>query len=321
MTLIDISTLTSSSIYHSTETFYGIICSGLTSKMKRSFISSNSSFTECLRKDGPSLYFLSNSNVNDDNCRTNCTFDDHQVSLPSTVADAEYEFFSCTWKQCSESCGGAILCTYCTGSSLTVTRCYFSSCTCSEIHGGAIYASQISTFYCLSSFFYDCHSYALDGGGIQSIEITQCNSFKDCFFVSNSAARYGGGLVVADIKTTSCDCSFSAVVSDCRFLENNAEQGGGLHMRPSIDTHYICNSLISCNNATSGGGLQFWNDVLQSVSFPSFSFLFFSSNSATDGNDIQIGGTNLFSVRSFAHCFSSTRTQRIYPNKDVDWLP
>ena len=62
------------SIAHSIHAFYGNICSGLSEETKLSFISSNSSFNECVRKHIISPHLLSNGNDNDDSCRTDCTF-------------------------------------------------------------------------------------------------------------------------------------------------------------------------------------------------------------------------------------------------------
>ena len=258
-------------------------------------------------------YSLRDANHNENEIHYNVK----ERQTPESSAD----FSFCFWKGCGGSGGGAILCENHVSSSLSITSCIFLSCTCSDTNGGAIYAREVSAFHCVTSFFHDCHSSKNDGGAIEALIITHCNIISYCDFMNNTAILYGGSLVVANIKTTNCDNCFPAVVSECKFVANSAAEGGGLHMRPCIDAHYICDSLISSNRGTVGGGLQFWNDVIQSVSSPSFSFLFFSGNSATKGNDIIINGTNIFSAQSFIHCFTTTLTNRIYPSGNDNWLP
>ena len=224
------------------------------------------------------------------------------------------------WLRCKSENGGGIAFGS-ASASLSVSACVFQHCTSTKT-GAAICVCPAAQFTVTSSSFVSGNAETLDAGGIESLRISRCNYFHECTFIGNTAYRFSGGLVIAEIGTSACDNSFSAVVSECKFIGNKGEQGAGLHLRVSISSHYICNSLISSNTGTYGGGLQFWNDSIPSISPPSFSFLFFSSDSATKGHDIIINGSNPFTARSFIHCFSvTTNSPRIFPSGNENWLP
>ena len=311
-------------------TSYIILSSGLTEKTRLFFTSSNASFIDCVSKDRETNSALHHSNlftsfplknnsspvtINSKERETNNLINEHQT------LDSSVDFSFSSWSKCSYSKGGALLFQQHSGGSLTITSCKFSTCSSSSDFGGAICVQSIGTFLCISTTFYDCHAYGRDGGGLEAYLISDCTMIHECMFISNTASHSGGGIVVAEIGTTTCDDSFPAVISESQFIGNEAIIGAGLHMRPCISTPYIYNSLLCSNTGIDGGGLQFITDGISSISSLSFSFLFFSHNSATNGNDIQIEGRNLFSVDSFIQCFSTTKDSRISPSGNDNWLP
>ena len=114
-----------------TEYFYGIICSGLTDKTKLSFSSSNSSFSNCVRKSKliPPSKLLSNKDLTT-----------QQISTREGLHETS-SFISCSFVCESSFAGGTI---YITGSScsLFVSLCTFDHCSSSS-EGGAIAVNAI----------------------------------------------------------------------------------------------------------------------------------------------------------------------------------
>ena len=144
---------------------YQQICAGVSRKTKVSFISSNSSFTECVRKHSSSQIFNSQS------CTispyTNCTF--AQTSRPTISSSAT--FTSCTFTSLSSNPGngGAISFQNQASGTLTVISCNFYSCKCTatgsiEDGGGAIFAHTVSKVEVSSSLFVSSACYSTSEG-------------------------------------------------------------------------------------------------------------------------------------------------------------
>ena len=112
--LQDLSLFSYSSITHSTDTFYGIICSGLTDKTRLSFTSSNSSFTECVKINNKmsSFHKYNNDHIPE------CTIDDEAPTAPECTISGrnslshnhKYHFKFCTFSNLNAASnnGGAI---------------------------------------------------------------------------------------------------------------------------------------------------------------------------------------------------------------------
>ena len=329
MTIIDISTLTSSSVTNSTDTFYGILCSGLTGKTKQSFIASNSSFSECVRKHH--ISFSSNTDIFDcttttgNNC-VNTTRNTLQVGRPHIV-------HSCIFQSISSSVSnGGVLYLHDTSrsttTSLTVDCCIFNTCSNTQIEGeryggGAIYI-DCGTLSITSSLFHKCQSVQY-GGGIYAYNNCDSATVRACNFI-NCAANHAGGIMTHMGPTSS--------ISSSHFISCSAEWvGGGFYhnCKTTAGTLTLSDSLFTNNRAdyeydfqsTDRGGGAF-EDCRESNYTSKFSFSFFSGNRVTHGvgNDISFHYYKL-DIKCFFYLFTTTKEYSVWNVDDyvTDWLP
>ena len=342
--------LNSVDIQDSQETFYGILCSGLTQKTLYSFSSTNSSFERCIREFHPlSLHsyisathsFSSRSNdAEESNCiittiHSTCT----NLTLPGKQTLAGKNTFTlCTFSCKTKGNGGALYFDSQPSqsqSSLEVQNCTFLDCKSTQdlkLHpyspscGGAIYADTLSDVCINASFFSYC--IASYGGGV-FIDHTQ-NSFSlsSCRFIECSSSNSGSGVFLQ-----SSNLSSSLVLTDCLFLSNHCDNstdnstenyGGGACIRFQRNhSILIANCLFLENKARNGGGI--FAKANESPSIFSIQFSFFSYNSVSGcGEDIFLEGfTDNPILSSFTSSLnpvsvsSMTDDQCIY----LAWLP
>ena len=314
--LIDNCPLTSSSITHSTDSFYGILCSGLTDKTILSFISSNSSFTECVRKQIPFYHFLFNNIIH---CRDQTFSSDircKHTGSPISDSSGIHTFTNDDFKDCysSNDHGGAIKCTG-SNTELIVTGCTFTDCHVSKpssYRGGGIYAESIKSVTPQSCYFTSCSGFW--GGGFYINEIGSTPSLSGCIFVSCKGHYLGGEAFVGQCTKTS---SF-IVCNDCIFIKGNNVssstylRGGGFYLDIYESTHAnaISNNLFTGNSVNNrGGGLAIYEES-KGLDYSVY-FCFFSDNSATSG------GSDVFltsiTFNSFIHSFTtSDALDRLY---------
>ena len=237
------------------------------------------------------------------------------------------DFVSCT---CSGN-GGAISFSNAASGTLTVSWCFFSSCTCTttstredECGGGAIYVNSVSKVVVSSSLFSSCACYSsngCDGGAIELWSISFQPLISICIFNLCRAADDGGALSIWESSGLN-----PFVCTDCTFLSCNCGGTGGcLIMWGNSEEFKGCNMLFASGRAAHGGAFA----TSSSSSHPNYEilFCFFLRNTASSGNDI------LFSVLPsdlpILHCLSTSDPQRIayWQNKNTfsvdysNWLP
>ena len=297
-----------------------------------SFISSNSSFTECVRKH----LISSPSHMNPD-CDTECHNENFGSMQASLDASFTYTFDYCSWEDCIAEPGGAIS-SNTEGVSLTVIHCTFTRCNSTSYenpratqsyNGGALCVNGIKELIVSTSRFFRCCAPQTNNdnggsGGMYVVSITTLLVLSSSDFISCFTGASGGGAYFASIKTS--DVGPQTVMS-CRFVrcksEGNTPDGGGLCLWGSDYTLGLSNCLFSeCSVTTNcGGGLDF---TFSANPDPHpIRCCFFNDNSAPDGNDVNLRSLPS-NLEPFLFCFSTTsRSQRIggVTNKDDDWLP
>ena len=327
-------------IQRSTKIIYSIIVSGLAYKTRLSFISSNSSFTQCTRKHNPQ----SNTIYYQDPAHTIITGADnhHFENATETVNDNTHTtpghlelsssatFTSCEWKKCEAEDGGALYASI-SGINLRINHCRFLSCEASAGNGSGIYAQSARMVYVNSSFFYDCNApsgvnWDDGGGGIYLISISTEALITSSVFLSCVVQYDGGGVNIWNSHSLNDN---TRTLQNCRIIhcygtDNGNAEGGGFI---SWDNNYnvgISNTLFSqCSNNIGGAIAMSLSDPLTLLII----FCFFSGNTGNCGNDIAldypVSDDELFSYHSFTTSNShligylNTHTWDVIP---VNWL-
>ena len=326
------------SITNSAETFYGLLCTGLTEKTKNTFTCTNSSFFGCGRQQNPVLS-LSNAGCSS-NPYTSC------FTMQRKILDSSgtYSFTNCKWKNCKSPSdndrGGAICCST-PEVFISITMCTFIDCCCTESSnghsGGTIYATDLASISVTNSLFQWTKStpQAYLGGAMYLEKINSVDITDDSFtqFSINST---GGAIFIQSCSTES---QSTPVINNCRFIKGIASNGrGGGVYAANIKQYdnFLTNSLFSECSAVSAGAL--W---LQFSSYPSSTSsevypvknCFFNRNSLSRtngyGNDVLIFGCDIKDENPlFLSCFSTSDSPRVgyyyyysYESTDVSWLP
>ena len=327
--------LTSSSIAHSTDTFYGIICSGLTDKTRLSFISSNSSFSECVRIHllPKNYYFLHNSECTPDSqkCWKSTSFNNDTKPVQPSSTTAEYDFSFCEWDHCSSNGNGGGICCSMSGNTISLSNCAFNSCSASDL-GGAVYLDEISEGSIKNCVFSFCSS-TTRAGCIYS-QGSNTALYSQCSFIHGTTGDDGGASFLW------CVSSYQEfpITTDCRILfcqcthdyESDPDGGGLVYSSLSTITG-VRNTLFVSNRANKDGGALYF-PVWKDISFYPVTFCFFHNNYAPYGNDALIHFTDAEDLqyeRVFLHSFTTctkdslamnNSAPEIIPNPD-NWLP
>ena len=317
----------------SSDSVYGIICSGLTAKTKLSFTSFNSSFTECVRKHTPlplSLYDLS-SNNSDSSCRDSCLFTLNPLTLSSSAT-----FASCVWRNCKADYGGGIYLNVSnSGVSLTVTKSEFHSCEADPYRGGGIYVEGIGSLQVRDSLFHKCSAGGFDDYGGGGIEVNTCGEYpliEDTSFISCQSGSDGAGMGIWSPPFYHKTCLLNSRFVSCRAAPfGNDNDGASLMVWNSSALICISNSIFAHSHSEYRGGAvtqYIFNNASHSSSIHLFLFCFFKDNSAEfkPGNDVYFH--DWIPSNPFLHCFSTTQEYRIsyYSSRDYhfdkdNWLP
>ena len=329
----------SSSVTHSTDTFYGILCSGITAKTNLSFTSSNSSFSECVRKhhicqsntityqDTENNIIVSAENHHFENATE--TVNNNTHTSPGRVRlTASATFMSCEWKQCSAGHGGGIF--FLSTGTLTVKDSSFTSCSSNDLAdssnggGGAIFANN-GSLSVTSTTFVDCTAKNVGGGVTGTLSCTLCRVSLSRFLCCT--ARSAGGL--ATFHAPKCELSSTLFLS-CSVPET----GGGMFHNGdnTYPTASLSESLFKDNSADfanttgdcpyrGGGACEDGGKAEYTITFL---FCFFTGNTAPKGvgSDISIQRRAL-AQNNINYCFTTATSGRFW-NKDkyVDtWLP
>ena len=297
---------------------------GLSKKSKLFSISSNSSFTECVRKHD--IVAVSSSFIANSNCAlptyTDCSFT--QVNRTSLSSSAS--FTSCTWTSCQANNGGGIYLKAGSSVTLSVAKSEFRSCKADPYRGGGIYVEGIGNAKTEETLFHECTCKATNdagGVGIEMWSIQKPPTIETTNFISCESGNDGGGLGIWNAVRFQETC-----VKGCRFIlcrgNNTSSSGGGGMIVWSSYAAIGCSACIfvSCYGAQIGGGLCY--AIASSSTFknrPLSSFCFFKDNSSPSGNDVHFHDWK--PSAPFFHCSSTTtRTPRIYPSgNDNNWPP
>ena len=310
-----------------TDTPHGIIFSGLTEKTKLSFISSNSSFSECVRKSTHSPYSSSSQSTNAPSCAASpyerCTFDSDNP-IPSFSSSTVFNTSTFTGLT-ADDCGGAICFT--SGNSLTLDQCIFNLCyTTDEFRdlngGGAILINCGSFFSAHSSTFISCSTLSF-GGAIVAEDGCQSSTVSFCTFIRCSA-RLGGGLMTFWGPT-------SALVSSHFISCTGTLTGGGLYHESLEESQnlFVSECVFKDNFADytpdyyydrGGGGFE---DFKFSQTESHYSFSFFTGNVAKSmyGNDITVREYSL-PQENITYCFTTTAEHSFWNagKHETNWL-
>ena len=332
---------------HSTDTFYGILCSGLTTKTKLSFSSSNSSFTECVRKHKASL-IQSYHGINNSDCShysaesQRCMYSHTHVEWSQR---GEYLFEHSDFLECeSESNGGAILVegTEDTVDQITlqVTDCTFIRCVVRanaypDSTGGAVCARLIRDATVSSSVFSFCSS---PGGGAVMMKslshqpLVEHSSFISCvapFDTDRGRLSSGTDADGAAIDIYTCFSIDPTVIRSCSLLCSHSDDGGGAVFLFRPVNSMGCNNILFSSGigGSRGGGIALYF-VQNSIDYP-LRFCFFYNNkcnNSTEGHDVCLCDYPTSLTKVFLHCFSATKsTPRVGVEECIldksDWLP
>ena len=243
-----------------------------------------------------------------------------------------HTFKSCSWKDCSDSLGGAISFRDHTASSLIVTQCVFCSCksTSSEwmTGGGAIHCYKVSSVSINFSSFFSCSCSGGGSGGINLCYIQNQPSLWKCDIIACSASADGGGISVwhSYAKDDQLICTQCRIINCYLTTEiNNGYTfvGGAIILWMNTDLLKCSDSLFACN--TGWGGGAYANDHNLAAQNYALSFCFFHQNKGTCGNDIYL--SSLPSYSACLHCFSTSDSDRIgyysghFTSTNTNWLP
>ena len=307
------------SIIQSTDTSYGILSSGLTEKTKFTFISSNSSFSECARNQ----HFFHHQNTIPDGCSSSEISSCISISRTILQGGETHSFLSCYFLSVSSSfpSGGALYLhsdSSADSTSLRVEHCLFDTCTVSNSvypqGGGALY-TDCGTLSVLCSVFISCAS-ACYGGGLFAYDKCRSSDVTLSTFINCSAGN-GGGLQTFTGPTSS--------VNSCRFLSCVANRvGGGLYhdgeesywikITDSLFTDNYANYKICSDTSETRGGGGFEDGRSNAYSF-SCLFSFFTRNRAPYGvgNDISVL-KNQHNNSPLTFCFTTTSRDSFWNN-------
>ena len=317
-------------LFPSTLLLRTIFRSALTHKTQFSFISSNSSFTECVSKDHPYIR-LSSSNsqgVTDGvHWWEEETFNNQsKIQFSSTAGN--YKFTDCCWEHCNSTSNGGAISLTATGSSLTIMRDAFIDCNTSASYGGGIYVYNCNKLTSQYSLFNKCHAKAksasLGGAGICIHTSSSADhTIHRCSFIDSDCESDAGGMSIYNVKGTAVKYPIqSSHFLRCRSLTNSADGGAVCYWDNNI-TLGMQDCLFAHCSAINGGG------VFMSLPTPpsrgNIRFCFFTANSATgNGKDVCLHSlqSNYFPL---LHCFTTSSGKTVgefyNSNSHSDWLP
>ena len=343
--LTDTCSFISSSITRSTDTFNGILFSGLTDKTQFSFTASNSSFTDSTKTTLQSY----TASYGIDCTPSHPSYENNQTMQRVNCSDTtvKHSFTNCTWRRCkcaAKDNGGAISADY-RGLSLSIDKCIFSDCYCGNGYsgsGGAIFANSSSSLSVInSSFEWTIPQYqSINGGAIYLSSVPSVtvydNTFTKCY-----TGTEGGAIEMKDCSTKSKPAK---IINNCRFLHchcNTEELGGGGGALYSYYTQQYSNLITNCvfTNCSSfrGAAFSIYYPFEDPTLFQDYSVMYCSFNKNHVlyngyGNDVMLQASGPYIPKDweplFFYCFSTSSSLRVgytsngnYYRTDVSWLP
>ena len=317
------STLISPSVTQSTDTFYGILCSGLTSITKLFFTSSNSSFTECVRRHSS----LHHSGSNDyPSCPPGklisgrCSY---KTKGPTLSGSGTFIFSHTDFTICKHSdnggYGGAI---DCTGGDLTIKRCSFVQCSCSN-RGGAVSFRSTGTCTQEDNLYRSCWS-DYSSGAFDSWDTSKYphHNQKRCKYIDNHSTYYAH---------ISIEYSSGTIMNSNIYIHGRSDatrRAGTVVNYHSKNSVAYTNCLFSDGKAYNSGGLSFLGSHTANSATLTVKFCFFINNFGTDGTAREIYFDTYTSSNArenlIIHSLSATPGSTLYiqnnPSKGQDWL-
>ena len=304
-----------------------MLCSDLTEKTKFSFISSNSSFSECVRQYHLIQYNIFNQKNDNPSCPASqivsgrCKY--FQIR-PSLSGSGLYIFTDTDFLHCEvtgNSCfGGAIDCR--TGD-LTIQRCSFASCY-SEFRGGAV--SFQSSRLCTQedNLYAECWSDD-SSGAFDSWDTSKYphHSHKRCKYIDSHSTYYAHFAI---------EYSPDAMIESNIYIHGRSDgtyYAGSVVNFQAQGAIVYSNSLFVDGEASNSGGLSFLGFYTSDSATLSVKFCFFLNNFGADdtAREIYFNGDTSRNAREdlIIHSFSATPGSTVFiQNKspqDKDWLP
>ena len=289
------------------------------------FISSNSSFSECTRKNAlyPPLTTSDPMSITVKYDRRRISNSEHTyISTGRQTPSRTASFTSCSFRNLKFSgySGGAIYFSGYSQATLTVTDSLFEHCEVKISQGnghggGAIYCSTISTVRISSSAFISCMCNTTndsDGGAIELWIIVSQSTISGCTFIFCHSDDNGGALSVWNSGAAD-----QLICKDSLFLSGTCEDcGGAIIFWNHNDIRKCSNTLFAHNKGVYGGAYA--NNILIQTQKYLFLFCFFIENSGSYGNDIFL--SSLPSESPLLHCLSTSFEGKIVKGYDT-WLP
>ena len=309
-----------SSATHSTDTFYGILCSGLTDKTKLSFIASNSSFIECVMKHkSHSHNTYSSSSLS---LKFNSLVSTHRDSSHHSPDDSKTHMFIDTVFTFQEHSGSGGAIDQTNGGTLVIQRCIFDSCSCT-VRGGAV--SYRGDGYCIQkeNLYFNCSCSAHSGAFDSSLEPSQTHHIHTlCRYIDNHASYYSHSCI---------EFSPDAYMHSNIYIHGISNGQG--HAGTVVNYHsngpiVYSNCVFFDGNAFNGGELSFMSFHSDWEATYSVKFCFFSNNYNTNRLPYEIyfdRNTSSYAQQELIlHCFSTTQNSKVYlegtSSPARDWL-
>ena len=299
----------------------------LIKNIRLSFLSSNSSFKECVRNDSPLILFhnsLSILHSNTNTVKTGIISSHQQIDLYANARYGPiYTFQSCTFVNVDSSRnGGAIACTGTPSNfwkpELVINQCSFKSCKSSLGHGGAVYTYGLSSSQFEKSVFIDCNSTNRYAGALYCytsycIPLVSDSTFIDCYarmcLDPDTSSDDAGAMYLR--TTLSSQAPPSSTVQACRFIACHCFGWGGGAYLLSDSAKLICrSSLFSSCTSDNAEALGINLATAQAEVLVFFSFFSCASDAhAQTASDICINRqTESFSSSAVLQSFSTKST-------------
>ena len=291
-----------------------------------SFTSSNSSFTECVRK----ISLLQNITANDNPSCTGTIVNDRCIYTGQTLPLSQnsiYSFTNTDFNECkhhgSDSYGGAI---DCKAGDLTIKQCSFTQCY-AEYRAGAV--SFRSNGKCIQedNIYSSCSS-DYWSGAFDSWEENKNPSHeqKRCKYIDSSAKNYYGHTCM-EYATT--------IMIDSNIYIHGSSSGDG--QAGTVVNHHVqtkatySNCLFVNGDAYYSGGLSFLGATTSHTAVFTVKFCFFRNNynNHTSNTPYEIYFNQYTSANvckdDIIHSFTATPNSRVFAStknpQSQNWLP
>ena len=308
--------------------FVQVLCSKVIERIKLSFNSFNSSFTECVRNHSfnrISIYTQPITNDINPDCSQHTAEGKCKYTINSvTLSDGtDHTFTDSEFIRCQhDDWGGAIDLT--NGGTLIIQRCIFDRCSCTQ-RGGAVSFRGNGKCTQEDVLYTNCSS-SVAGGAFNSLlaGAYPTHHQKACIYIGSTSTYYA---------------HFAVEYSPDVIIDSNIYIGGratdaenrwvgavaNLHARDSI---VYKNCLFLDGKGYGAGGLSFLDVYTLPEATLTVKFCFFHNNFGTDGTAREIFFDIYTSDNAredlIIHSFSSTPNNKVYLRKyakEYDWLP